>query len=259
MGRMSSGVLAFMVVLVACAGCSVKEDRDVCPGRLMLDFGGVDASLGSLDLLVTWPGGVILRDVVVPSVFGDEYIRDVPHGMLDVNVWSGAGEYVENESGLVIPLGSECPPVHKHSFIADTRGEIWRQEVELHKNYCCLTVKLKGEDVMPYSLVVSGNVDGYTLDGSPRKGEFRCVAYPEGEGEITVRVPRQIDASLMLEVEDDNGIRKLFAVGEYIKASGYDWDSENLGDVTVTLDYYITGITVLVQKWDEEFVYDLVL
>lgn len=231
----------------------------MCPGRLMLDFGGVDASLGSLDLLVTWPGGVILRDVVVPSVFGDEYIRDVPHGMLDVNVWSGAGEYVENESGLVIPLGSECPPVHKHSFIADTRGEIWRQEVELHKNYCCLTVKLKGEDVMPYSLVVSGNVDGYTLDGSPRKGEFRCVAYPEGEGEITVRVPRQIDASLMLEVEDDNGIRKLFAVGEYIKASGYDWDSENLGDVTVTLDYYITGITVLVQKWDEEFVYDLVL
>lgn len=259
MGRMSSGMLVCAVMLLACAGCSVKEDRDVCPGRLMLDFSGVDTSVGSLDMLVTGPDGIIFRDMVAPSGFREEYMREVPHGMLDVNVLSGADGFVEEDSGLVIPLGCECPPVYKHSFVADTRGEIWRQRVDLRKSYCCLTVKLKGKDAMPYIISICGNVDGYALDGSPRKGEFRCEACPEDEGEITVRVPRQMDASMMLVVEGGNGIRKNFAVGEYIRASGYDWDSEDLSDVTVTLDYYITGVTVLVQKWDEEFVFDLVL
>ena len=74
-----------------------------------------------------------------------------------------------------------------------------------------------------------------------------------------MKVPRQMDASLMLEVEDENGISKSFAIGEYIMASGYDWNAEDLSDITVTLDYYITGVTVLVQKWDDEFVFDLVL
>lgn len=259
MGKMLSGLLAVAVMLFACAGCSVKEDRDVCPGRLMLDFSGVDASVGSLDLLVTGPDGVVLRDVVASSGFGKEYVKEVPHGMLDVNVWSGAGEFVDEDAGLVIPVGCECPPVHMQSFTADTRGEICRVNVELHKNHCCLTVKLRGREVMPYSLAVRGNVDGYALDGSPRNGEFCCMAYPEEENAITVRVPRQVDASLMLEVDDGNEIRKSFAIGEYIRASGYDWDSEDLSDVTVTLDYYITYVTVQVQEWDEEFVFDLVL
>ncbi len=258
MGKMSSGLLAWVVMLFACAGCSVKEDREVCPGRLMLDFSGVDASVGSLALLVTGPDGVALRDVIVSSDFKENYVREVPHGMLNVNIDCGADDFIDEEYGLVIPVGCECPPVYMQSFTADTRGEIYCKKVELHKNHCCLTVKLRGRDVMPYNIAVRGSVDGYALDGSPRRGEFCCLAYPE-DSVITVKVPRQMDASLMLEVEDENGISKSFAIGEYIMASGYDWNAEDLSDITVTLDYYITGVTVLVQKWDDEFVFDLVL
>ena len=259
MKRMSLGLFAcgmFMVVLI---GCSVKEDRNVCPGRLELDLSGIDDAFGSVDLLGSGPGGVVFRDVVTMPLSEDIYMREVPHGMLDVNVWYGAGECINEEQGIVIPLGEECPPLYMHSFVADTRGEIYRKRVELHKNYCCLTLKMKGMDRVPYGLSVRGNVDGYRLDGSPRRGEFCREVGPQGWAEVMVRVPRQMDASLMLEVDDGYGVRKSLAIGEYIVASGYDWDSEDLSDVTVTIDYYITYLTVMVQKWDEEYVFDLVL
>ena len=70
MRKMLSGLSAAAVLLCVCTGCSVKEDRTACPGRLLLDFSGVDAACGALDLLVTAPDGVILRDVVTESAFG---------------------------------------------------------------------------------------------------------------------------------------------------------------------------------------------
>lgn len=260
MRKMLSGLSAAAVLLCVCTGCSVKEDRTACPGRLLLDFSGVDAACGALDLLVTAPDGVILRDVVTESAFEDEYVREVPHGFLNVNVWNCAQDYIDEAEGIVIPFGKECPPVYMQSFTADTRGEMFCKEVRLHKNYCRLTLKMAGRQTVPYSLTVRGNVDGYGLDGKPRKGRFQCIAYPDGnEGEMTVCVPRQTDSSLMLDVDDGYAVKRSFAIGEYIRSSGYDWDSENLGDVTVTLDYFITNVTVIVQKWDEEYVFDLIL
>ena len=102
MGKMSSGLLAWVVMLLACAGCSVKEDREVCPGRLMLDFSGVDASVGSLALLVTGPDGVALRDVIVSSDFKEDYVREVPHGMLNVNIDCGADDFIDEEYYLEV-------------------------------------------------------------------------------------------------------------------------------------------------------------
>ena len=259
MKRMSLGLFAcgmFMVVLI---GCSVKEDRNVCPSRLELDLSGVGDAFESVNLLGSGPGGVVFRDIVTLPVPGYIYVREVPHGMLDVNVWYGAEDYINEDEGIVIPVGKECPAVHMHSFVADTRGERCRELVELHKNYCSLTLKMKGMDKIPYGLSVRGNVNGYNLDGSPRCGEFCCEVAPQGWAEAMVRVPRQVDASLMLKVDDGRGAVKNFAIGEYIVASGYDWDSEDLSDVTVTIDYYITYVAVMVQKWEEEYVFDLVL
>ena len=94
----------------------------------------------------------------------------------------------------------------------------------------------------------------------PSRGEFACVAYPLEYGGSQVIIPRQTDASLLLDVEDTNvSVLKTFAIGEYLQAGGYDWNADNLEDATVILDYYLTGIRITYKGWDKEYNYDIIL
>ena len=250
------------VVLTAglAIGCSIKEDRNDCPSRLILDLSGVDTSFVKfLNIRAVLDGEVVLQDKVSAIDFAHEYIADVPHGDLLVNVWGGGEGRASFNDGLIIPYGCECPPLYMHSFGADTRGESCRRVVELCKNYCRLTVKMDGVDQIPYSLTFKGNVDGYMQDGLPSNGDFSCVAYPSGQGESDALMPRQLDSSLLLEVDDNSSVSKVFAIGEYISASGYDWTEKNLKDVTICLDFYVTDMKITVEGWDKEYIYDIIL
>ena len=255
------GRLVYIALIVALlGGCSVKEDRDNCPCKLVLDFSEVDTTLvKSLEVLAIYSGDVVFRDKVLASEFGTEYVRDVPHGDLRVNVWCVAEERIDSEDGLVIPYGCECPVLYMRSFVADTSGELYRETVRVYKNFCRLTVLLEGVEEPPYSLTFKGNVDGYRLDGVPSEGDFACVAYPGEKGDLQAGLPRQIDASLVLEVDDGTAVLKTFALGEYIISGGYDWSAEELEDLTVTLDYQITYIGITISGWDKEYFYNVIL
>ena len=245
----------FLGVLALAAGCSVKEDRENCPCRMMLDFSRVDTSLvRSVRICAESAEGVVFSDTLSAVDFDTVYARDVDKDFLQVCIWSG------NEAGLQIPYGCECPPLYMHSFAADARGEEFRENVAMKKNHCRLTVLIDGREDMPYSLTFRGNVDGYESDGQPSDGMFSCVAYPDGEGGSQVVIPRQTDSSLLLDVEDESvSISRTFAVGEYILASGYDWTADHLEDVTVVLDYYLTGMKITYKGWDKEYIYDIIL
>lgn len=257
---MMRGIFTAALVVLFLGSCSVKEDRYSCPCRLSLDFSGVDTDVvGPVFLLATLDGEVVFSDSVGAAAVKEDYVREVPHGNLRVNAWCAPRERIDEENGVVIPFGCECPPIYMHSFMADTRGEVCHEKVTMSKNHCRLTVRVEGCEEMPYSLTFRGNVDGYDLDGLPSDGDFACVAYPGEAGSSEAVLPRQLDSSLMLEVDDGTSVAKTFAVGEYILASGYDWSSENLEDVTIVLDYYLTYITISVQEWDKEYIYDITL
>ena len=232
-------------------GCSVKENRAECPCLLVLEFDKTDTLLTEpVNLIVAAEGEVLYADVVMPPY--DSCVLKVPKDVMEVSVWHG-------DDDLSIPYGCECPSLYMHSFVADTRCERFVQKVDLHKNHCCLTILVEGCEKLPYSLTLHGNVDGYEIDGEPSDGEFSCVAYPEHDGEAVVRLPRQMDDSLILEVDDGSFVTRYFALGEYLAAGGYDWSEENLQDVTVILDYFLTYVRIVVQGWEQEHVYDVIL
>ena len=141
----------------------------------------------------------------------------------------------------------------------DTWGESCREVVHVHKNYCRLTIVVEGVEDPPYSLTFKGNVDGYKLNGLPSEGAFACVAYPGEEGRLQAGLPRQVDDSLVLEVDDGTTVLKTFALGEYIIKGGYDWTTRELQDLTVTLDYQITYIKIAISAWDNEYFYNVIL
>lgn len=248
------------LIMSVTGSCAIKEAREDCPCKLALDFSGIDTALvKSLNILATYCGETVFNDQVAASDFQTEYIRDVPHGDVRLNVWHIGEERIDNELGVVIPYGCECPVLYMRSFVADTRGEICREKVLVHKNYCKMTVLVDGVEEPPYSITFKGNVDGYRLDGLPSEGDFSCVAYPGTEGNLQAGLPRQVDASLLLEVDDGTSVQKTFALGEYIISSGYDWTAEELEDMTVTLDYQITYVKITVSGWDKEYFYNIIL
>jgi len=248
-------------ILLAVSSCFVKEDRDLYPGRLILDFSSVDTSVvESLYVLIADSKGNLFSGMVTSDEFAQDYIMEVPRGETRINIWNIADYVMTREGGLTIPYGCECPCLYMDSFVTHVKGDMVRETVEIHKNYCMLTILVEGMESIPYSFTLEGNVSGYGFDGLPAVGDFSCVAYPGGgKGEVCVSLPRQIDDSLLLGLEDDNGNIKTFAVGEYMRTSGYDWNAPDLEDVTVIIDYYITSVSIKIQGWDEEYVYDIVL
>lgn len=253
--------LVYIALIVTLSvSCSIKEDRTACPCRLILDLEEIDTTfVKSLDILAIYEGKIVFSERVPARNFEDIFVRDVPHGDIRVSVWYIGEERVDNGQGVIIPYGCECPVLYMKSFLADTRGDACLETVQVHKNFCRLTVLMKGDGEPPYSLTFKGNVDGYRLDGLPSEGDFACVAYPGENGKLQAGLPRQVDASLILEVDDGTSVLKTFALGEYIINGGYDWTAEELEDLTVTLDYQITYVRVTISGWDKEYFYNIIL
>ena len=118
---------------------------------------------------------------------------------------------------------------------------------------------MKGEVVEPVSISLVGNVDGYASDGRPTLGRFCCSSVVDVDGSCTMVLPRQVDNTLMMELDDASGVLKRFAIGEYIAESGYDWATPDLEDITIDLDFAVTHLTLVIQGWEKEYMFDIVI
>ena len=251
-------VLPALAVLVMGAGC-IKEDRSECPCRLFLDFTDVDtSSIASADILMTSEEGFEFVDVVESGYFAD-YMIKVPSHQISLQVLAGAGHCLSSDMSVVIPYGEECPKLFRHESVINADSEVVKERIRLRKNHCVLTIQVEAGEDYPFKLTVKGRVDGYGSNLKPTVGDFSCRAVPDDSGQCVVVIPRQLDSSLALEVDDGTGSVKTFAVGESIVAGGYDWEAEDLDDVTVTLDYSLTEIALEIIEWTEESVHEVII
>ena len=252
--------LFFVVFLgMALSGC-VKEHRGLCPCRLLLDFSTLDTSVVySVRVNIVGPGGYVLDEFIGVESFADEILVLVPKGECRLNVYCGEQGMAIPETGLLIPYGAECPPVYMQSAFIDTDSELVTKQVSVRKNYCRLSVFVEDVEHFPFSLAVKGTVAGYGVDGTPADGEFFNKAETVPDEGWLISVPRQTDDSMLLEVSDGTEVLKIFALGKYICASGYNWKAADLSDITVGIDYTRTKLTVSVRGWDEVYEFDVVI
>ena len=122
-----------------------------------------------------------------------------------------------------------------------------------------MTIGVEDGEHFDYGLNVKGEVDGYGSDGNCSVGKFCADARKMQTGEFLVLIPRQYDASLLLDVNDGSDIVKTFALGEYIFASGFDWTAPDLGDIVVGIDYARTVLSLSVIGWDKTYHFDFVI
>ncbi len=253
------GVALLLTILLT--ACSVKENRNHCPCHLLLDVSEVSTELfDSLDVALDEGNGRAQRFPLCLSLLPPGPVAvDVAKGRLSLNVcavengavWlSSIGDVME------IPQGEQCPPLFLHTALLDARVEELTETVVLHKSFCSLHIKMDGTDPSqpyPFSLQVRGDVDGFDVNGRPKDGLFNPYAYPTAEGQCTVRVPRQKDDTLELLMCEDEVPLATFALGEYLKAGGYDWTVPDLADVSVRIDCARLTIRLKIEKWSETF------
>lgn len=246
-------VISAICCLLSFVACSVKEDRGVCPCRLMLDFSVNDtASVRSVELLLSASEGFSMADTLQCGEFDEEYEVLVPCGDVNVLACYGAEGCVTQEDGLRIPYGHDCPEVYMSFFNVEVAGEVFRSDVLLKKNHCRATLYVQSEEGFPYRLVVRGDVGGYDPDGAPSEGEFMCGLELDDAMVGWVNLPRQRNDSLCLEVWEGDEMLKVFTLGRYISAVGYDWSADELDDITLSLDYAHNVIGISIGEWDEE-------
>lgn len=251
-------VISVICCLMSCLSCSVKEDRTTCPCRLMLDFSGNDTvSVRLAQLLVNASEGFCLADTLICEDFEKEYMVSVPRGEVNVLTWCGGEAFVSRNEGLTIPYGEDCPEVYMDFFNVEAVGESVRHEVHMRKNHCKATIYVKTEETFPYRLLVKGEVDGYETDGLPSYGSFMYELELSEDMIGHVTLPRQRDESLSLEVYEGDSVLKVFTLGRYISATGYDWSAEHLDDLTLSLDYTHNVIGITIGEWDKEHHFDI--
>ncbi len=283
----------WMVGMLFLSSCSIKEDRDGCPCWMMVempDQAGHDGEKvgqdGRFPVGAGDDGTVVLRlrgnsdeDAVDYEYQVTEAVRvdvgaleyEVPRGSVGVsavafgNEIPGRAGYDEKVAGydgdeIRVPVGEQMDSLYGFFKMYHTRCESVLCDVDLHKEFCTVSFTL-GMDgyTSPYDIEVWGNVVGVSAwDLMPVKGDFR-YAPVQKNGVYQVRVPRQVDNSLELVMLEDSEIVDRLPLGEYIARSGYDWNAEDLADVSVALDLEMQQVMITVSGWDGVVVMDIVI
>lgn len=190
-------LLSVLQPFFTCPGCSVKEDRDLCPCILVLEFPREDAdrlqdgvtvcmrgySDDAFSLCDTLLAGRAASSGGLDTVSGKwSYSYVVSKGDVDLAVaYSADGLAGElNSSGIWIEIdeGRPCPSIWTCCEKVSARTDRVTVPVRLHKNFCRIDIQVRDVDgeEFPFKLRVRGNVNGYGLDGRPARGAFLCDA-----------------------------------------------------------------------------------
>lgn len=186
-------LLSVLQPFFTCPGCSVKEDRDLCPCTLVLEFPGEDAERLHEGVTVCMRGysddGFSLCDTLLAgqpasgeASDGVSYSYVVPKGDIDLAVAYSAdglaGELNSSGKWIEIDEGRPCPSIWTCCEKVSARADRVTVPVRLHKNFCRIDIQVRDVDgeEFPFKLRVRGNVNGYGLDGKPARGAFLCDA-----------------------------------------------------------------------------------
>lgn len=263
--RKSSSIIVLVVsVLAMLSSCTVKEDREFCPCWLDVFFEDGDR-FGPDAVLIGWTDRAVFRDTVDIPSHQDGYSRQVEKGFLNVSAVHGLAPGALRDRYAVIPFGSQSDSVWSYAALVDARGESAEVGVRFRKQFATvyLDIRKSAEDLNDYRFIVEGESCGFdVVSGEPLKGSFRHEPAPMPGSTITsFRLPRQGDGNLslgiMYEDEDRVSSQSNFPLGAYILSIGYDWKSEDLQDIFITVDIVNGRINIGVDDWESDADFDM--
>jgi len=245
---------------VTAPACNIKENRDDCPCDLSIRSMDVPVRLkmsGIRTDIVGEGGQRVLLDTISSSDFGadDRFHASVPRGKVSVSGVSGAEMYECVRDGLILQVrtGEEADSVFAHVGYVDCHGERAVDTLQMHKQWCGLTLHITGtERWQPYTAVINGNWCGFlTSDLSPIEGDFICEPRSKGVGVFEARIPRQGDDDLTFTItkSESDTVLCSYEIGTIMAEAGYDWSRTDLDDILINIDRATGEISVELTPW----------
>lgn len=245
---------SYILLLTCCLGCSVKEDRFPCPSWLQLIV--QDCAGFSNDLSISlWDTQSIFSDVIAISDYPEYYEREVPKGIYKLSSYCGISRSIIEGTQVIIPVGQDCDSIYAYSKSLTCSEEFTRDSVKLQKRFARVTLVINMPDDAdcPYSFTVKSKICGMDLiTFSPIFGEF-ANKLNIIDNKVTFCLPRQDDShpeDLHILVEKDEVTFHKIELGQIIKDIGYSWNSKNLNDITLGIDYVKSEISIKVLDWE---------
>ena len=236
-------LLVSFFFLLACASCSVKEDRSGCPCILSLYTSDAGKTIG----VEVWNADGIC--VARGETDGSLLELGVPRGHLLVTAYSGLSDCRLFGGVVSIPRGGQMDELSAWRSEVDCSGEQASLILCLDKQWATVNLKMQNYPFPEEEplLKLSGSVSGYDLaSGLPVDGGFYYLPPLSADGDVVFRLPRQRGGTLLLEVGP-----KVLAIGEMIIRSGYDWQQASLDDIHIWVDYLKSTVRIGISDWNE--------
>jgi hypothetical protein len=257
---MKTDMVKLIFAAMLLAGCSVKENREDCPAWCVVASDGYVADnyhgrlLCNLATSVRTDYGRSREDFERFERRGDLLFEVPRRETVWIDVFSGVRGMSLKDTALLISRGHCCDSVYSgHSSVFVENDEV-ETMLPLNKDFATMLLKISGLDNrVAYFFRLTGNVDGYCIPGGrPHSGEFVYSEKIEEGVSHSVRLPRQKDDSLLLEIicEEDGSVATSQPLGKAIAALGYDWTSADLRDFGIGIDIREAKFSIMIEAWD---------
>ena len=246
--KATSSILLMAVLLTA--SCSIREERAGCPCRLEI---GLDpfSPLARQVSVGVWDGPDRWQETVPAS---GTYVREITKGIFTVSTWSGQRSGRLSGSQFSVPPRAEPDSLHVFTTTLDCQDEVCRITATPHKQYCHVTLRLVREkDVpYPYQLYVESECCGIDLrDLSPLSGEHIFPVREAPDGHMGFNLLRHNPgADIALAIYDRTQRADVLPIGDWIREIGYDWEEEDLKDITLDIDYARQRVWIALAGWE---------
>jgi len=178
---------------------------------------------------------------------------DLPRGVMTVSAVLGGKALDIKDGEMIINRGEQSDSLYAFCSTIGAYTDTVVVRLWLCKQFS--TVNIHIEDATDYYCRIIGNVNGLSMTTlKPTEGDFSFVMdNAQAADRWAFRMPRQSDKSITMEVWDrmENTIAAIVPLGELLEEAGYDWDAENLQDVSLEVDPITKLVIVTVSPWDE--------
>ena len=243
----------YLIAILLICSCSVKENRSVCPCELVVRSDEPLKTEGNVLVSVIQDGAVVKQGMMGREDFDAGLCRmTVPRKPSVVTVFTGiTGMNTVEGRRLDIRARHQCDELYSDSAFAELTGDEQECVLTPHKNFARLNIITLGlpDDA---EVSVSGSVQGYDLCSTdPCEGRFGCTPDYKGQaGGYNVRLPRQLDDALSMNVIVAGKRFSTVPIGVMIADTGYRFDDPDLLDISLTVDFSQSFVLVCVGDWE---------
>lgn len=254
------------LLFIGLQACTVIENREPCPGTLIVDIADIRERLGDGSLRVD-----VISDDEITSIsrFADVSQADTMRFFIPKKVYTVCAAAGQKNTTFAFPgmalgaSGRQSDSIYAFSNSVNVNGEITDFDAEFHKQFA--TVRIinsfaTGEED-PFdgmSLTVRSMYCGLNYRSMAAAGNvFTYTVQPDKDYAYSFRMPRQGDDSITLEIVSP-GLQHSVPIGRFLSEMGYNFNAEELQDVTVGVDLVSMNVRIVIEDWYTEQIFAII-